>query len=156
MEVKGFDCVVHEPSDKDIYPGGDDCDKMEYMDIAENQDLYEQFVFYAQHYMHRLGLHDWRVEFCCVPLGGCRYAETRFSIPERLACIALNKELPKQYTNQKYLLNTALHEVMYLFFADYEWAADKGLDVSDDMRGVLLDNAQNMMINRLVPLLLEL
>lgn len=147
-----FDDMVHKISDKDIFPGGDD--KPEYVNINDNMDLFDRFVFFVRHYMAELGMYDWRMEFCCTNLGACRHSQVRFSIPDRLAVFALNNEIPEIYATDDYMRKSALHEVLHLMLAEHEVACTGYPDISKDARGELIDNAQHMIINRMVPLLL--
>lgn len=148
-----FDIIIHDISDKDVYPGGDEAP--DFVDVEKDcAGLYSVFVSYVSHYMNMLKLNDWRIETCCAPLGACRYSQMRFSIPPRLVVFALNRSLPASYANHDYMKVTALHEVLHLMLAECEWACTSFSDVSEDVRATLADNAQHAMINRLLPLLL--
>ncbi|MBD5585804.1 MAG: hypothetical protein HDQ88_12040 [Clostridia bacterium] len=145
-----FDSVNHGIVDKDVFPGG--ADKPEVVDVKEFPNLYDVFAQYVDYYMNLLRMYDWRYEIACVPLGCCRYSQVRFNIPQRLAVFVLNRELPTQHTTLSHMRETALHEVLHLMLDEHEWACSAFSD--EDTRGVLADNAQHSIINRLVPLLL--
>lgn len=153
MRDEGFDEILHKISDKDIFPGGDE--KPEFVRVEDKPELYTAFIDNVRHYMSQLGMYDWRVEFCCTNLGACRNSKVRFTIPNRLAVFILNNELPEIYATIYNMENIALHEVLHLLLAEHEVACTGYPDISDDARGELIDNAQHMIINRLVPLLIR-